>query len=106
MVVAPCSMNTLAAVAAGITDNLIHRAADVCLKEKHPLILLARETPLSLVHLENMARAAKAGATIMPAAPGFYSRPQTIDDLVDGVVARVLDHLNVAHELSPRWPQA
>lgn len=106
MVVAPCSMNTLAAVSAGITDNLIHRAADVCLKEKRPLILLAREMPLSLIHLRNMVRAAEAGATIMPPSPGFYTRPETIDDLVDSVVARMLDHLNVPHDLSPRWPQA
>jgi len=103
MVVAPCSMNTLAAVSAGITNNLIHRAADVCLKEKRPLILLAREMPLSLIHLKNMVRAAKAGATIMPAAPGFYTRPETIDDLVDSVVARMLDHLGLEHEMSPRW---
>lgn len=106
MVVAPCSMNTLAAVSAGITGNLIHRAADVCLKEKRPLILLAREMPFGLIHLKNMVRAAKAGATVMPAAPGFYTRPETIDDLVNSVVARVLDHLNVSHDLSPRWPQA
>ena len=103
MVVGPCSMNTLAAVSAGITDNLIHRAADVCLKEKRPLILLAREMPLSLIHLKNMVRAAEAGATIMPAAPGFYTRPETIDDLADAVVSRVLDHLGLDHDVSPRW---
>jgi 4-hydroxy-3-polyprenylbenzoate decarboxylase len=106
MVIAPCSMNTLAAVSNGITSNLIHRAADVCLKEKRALILLARETPLSLIHLKNMTRAAEAGATIMPPSPGFYARPKTIDDLVDSIVARVLDHLHIDNRLSVRWPQA
>ncbi len=106
MVVAPCSMNTLAAISSGITDNLIHRSADVCLKEKRPLILLARETPLSLIHLKNMTRAAKAGAVIMPPSPGFYNRPQTIDELVDSIVARVLDHLNLENDLAVRWGDA
>jgi 4-hydroxy-3-polyprenylbenzoate decarboxylase len=106
MVVAPCSMNTLAAISSGITDNLIHRSADVCLKEKRPLILLARETPLSLIHLKNMTRAAKAGAIIMPPSPGFYTRPQTIDDLVDSIVARVLDQLHLDHDISTRWGDA
>jgi len=106
MVVAPCSMNTLAAISSGITDNLIHRAADVCLKEKRPLILMPRETPFSLIHLKNMTRAAKAGAVIMPPSPGFYTRPETIDDLVDSIVARVLDHLRLNNELSPRWGDA
>jgi 4-hydroxy-3-polyprenylbenzoate decarboxylase len=103
MVIAPCSMNTLAAISSGITDNLIHRAADVCLKEKRPLILLARETPLSLIHLKNMTRAAEAGATIMPPSPGFYTQPATINDLVDSIVARVLDHLGLNHTVSARW---
>ncbi len=103
MVISPCSMNTLAAISTGITNNLIHRSADVCLKEKRPLILLPRETPLSLIHLENMTRLAKAGAVIMPPSPGFYTRPATIDDLVDTIVARVLDHLNLDNDLSVRW---
>jgi 4-hydroxy-3-polyprenylbenzoate decarboxylase len=103
MVIAPCSMNTLAAISSGITDNLIHRAADVCLKEKRPLILLPRETPLSLIHLKNMTCAAKAGAIIMPPSPGFYTRPTSIEELVDLIVARVLDHLHIEHQLSPRW---
>ncbi len=103
MVIAPCSMNTLAAISSGITDNLIHRAADVCLKEKRPLILLPRETPFSLIHLKNMVSAAEAGATILPPSPGFYTLPETIDDLVDSIVARILDHLGFAYDLSPRW---
>ena len=103
MVIAPCSMNTLAAISSGITDNLIHRAADVCLKEKRPLILLPRETPFSLIHLKNMTRAAKAGAIIMPPSPGFYTRPETVEDLADTIVARVLDHLGIDHDLSERW---
>jgi 4-hydroxy-3-polyprenylbenzoate decarboxylase len=106
MVVAPCSMNTLAAISSGITDNLIHRAADVCLKEKRPLILMPRETPLSLIHLKNMIRAAKAGAIIMPPSPGFYSRPETIEELVDSIVGRVLDHLSLDHDISTRWGDA
>jgi 4-hydroxy-3-polyprenylbenzoate decarboxylase len=103
MVIAPCSMKTLAAITAGLADDLIHRSADVCLKERRPLILLPRETPLSLVHLENMVRAARAGATILPPAPGFYFRPETIQDLVDSIVARVLDHLGQEHTLTKRW---
>ncbi|MBC2715831.1 MAG: UbiX family flavin prenyltransferase [Desulfobacteraceae bacterium] len=103
MVIAPCSMNTLAAISSGITDNLIHRAADVCLKEKRTLVLLPRETPFSLIHLKNMTRAAEAGAIIMPPSPGFYTRPATIENLVDSMVARALDHLHLNHDLSPRW---
>ncbi len=103
MVIAPCSMKTLGAVASGIADNLIHRAADVSLKEKRPLILLPRETPLGIIHLKNMYMAAKAGATIMPPSPSFYFNPKTISDLVDSVIARVLDHLNIKHDLSKEW---
>src|SRR6266850_7380015 len=103
MAICPCSLGTLGAVAAGLADNLIERAADVMLKERRPLVLVPRETPLSEIHLENMLRLARAGAVLLPPAPGFYARPRTIDDLVDFVVARVLDHLQVAHDLLPRW---
>jgi 4-hydroxy-3-polyprenylbenzoate decarboxylase len=103
MVVAPCSMKSLGAIAHGISDGLILRAADVCLKEKRPLILLTRETPLSLIHLKNMCSAAVAGATIMPPCPGFYLNPKTVDDLVNIVVARILDHLKIPHQLADSW---
>jgi 4-hydroxy-3-polyprenylbenzoate decarboxylase len=103
MVVCPCSMGTLASIAAGTSRNLVERAADVALKERVPLILVPRETPLSLVHLENMTRLTRAGAVIMPAAPGFYHRPESIADLVDFVVARILDHLGVEHRVGHRW---
>lgn len=103
MVVIPCSSKTLAAIANGYADNLITRTADVCLKEHRTCILVTREMPLSQIHLKNMLAAHEAGATIMPASPGFYARPATIDDLVDMVVARVLDHLGVDHTLGQRW---
>ena len=103
MVICPCSMGTLASIAAGTSRNLVERAADVALKERRTLILVPRETPFSLIHLENMTRLTRAGATIMPAAPGFYNRPKSIGELVDFVVARVLDHLGVEHELGRRW---
>ena len=103
MVVCPCTMGTLAAIAAGMADNLIERAADVALKEARRLILVARETPLSTIHLENMLKLSRAGAIILPANPGFYHHPQTAQDLVDFVVARVLDHVGVDHDLMPRW---
>ena len=103
MVVVPCSMGTLGRIAAGTSETTILRAADVFLKERRKLILVPRETPLSAVHLENMLRLTRAGAIVMPAAPGFYHRPKSIDDLVNFVVARVLDHLGVRHSLVARW---
>ena len=103
MVICPCSMGTLAAVSAGTSRSLIERAADVTLKERRPLILVPRETPLSAIHLENMLRLSRAGAVVMPAAPGFYHRPSTVDDLVDFIVGRVLDHLGVENNVSRRW---
>ncbi len=106
MVICPCSMGTLAAVACGLADNLIERAADVMLKEQRPLVLVPRETPLSAIHLENMLRLARAGAVILPANPGFYHHPMRIEDLIDFVVARVLDQLRVPHQLIARWGEA
>ena len=103
MVVCPCSTGTLSAIATGASNNLIERAADVVLKERRRLILVPREMPCSEIHLENMLKLARMGATIMPASPGFYQRPQRISDLVDFVVARVLDHLEIEHDLSSRW---
>ena len=103
MVVCPCSMGTLAAIAHGLADNLIERAADVVLKEGRKLILVPRETPLSAIHLENMLRLARASAVILPPSPGFYHHPQTVADVVDFVVARVLDQLAVPHALMRRW---
>jgi 4-hydroxy-3-polyprenylbenzoate decarboxylase len=103
MVVCPCSMGTLAAIAQGLADNLIERAADVVLKEGRKLVLVPRETPFSVIHLENMLRLARAGAVIVPPSPGFYNHPQSVDDLVDFVVARILDQLAVPHELGRRW---
>ncbi|EPR37412.1 3-octaprenyl-4-hydroxybenzoate carboxy-lyase [Desulfovibrio sp. X2] len=103
MVICPCSMKTLAAVATGLGTNLVHRAADVALKERRRLILVTRETPLSLVHIENMAAATRAGATIMPACPGFYSGDCTVDGLVDFMAARVLDHLGIPQDIMHPW---
>lgn len=103
MVVCPCSTGSLSSIAVGASDNLIERAADVVLKERGQLILVPRETPFSTIHLQNMLTLSQAGATILPAAPGFYHQPKTIDDLVDFVVARILDHLQVDQELVPRW---
>ena len=103
MAICPCTMGALGAIAGGLADNLIERAADVMLKERRPLVLVPRETPLSAVHLENMLKLARAGAVILPPAPGFYTHPQSVGDLVDFVVARVLDHLGVRHALVPRW---
>ena len=103
MVVAPCSMRTLAAVAHGLADNLITRAADVMLKERWRLVLMVRESPLSLIHLRNMVSVTEAGGIICPPLPAFYLHPQSVDDIVDQGVARVLDLLDVPHTLSARW---
>ena len=103
MAICPCSLGTLGAVAAGLADNLIERAADVMLKERRPLVLVPRETPLSAIHLENMLKLARAGAVILPPSPGFYGHPQSIDELIDFVVARILDQLGVSHAFGPRW---
>jgi len=103
MVVCPCSMGTLSAIAHGSSRSLVERAADVALKERRPLILVPRETPLSVIHLENMLTVSRAGAIVLPAAPGFYHRPASIDALVDFVVARILDHVGVAQHITPRW---
>jgi 4-hydroxy-3-polyprenylbenzoate decarboxylase len=103
MVICPCTMGTLAAVAVGLSDDLITRAADVMLKEKRPLILVPRETPFSAIHLENMLKLSHAGAVILPPNPGFYYHPQSVQDLVDFVVAKILDQLGVEHKLVKRW---
>ncbi len=103
MVVIPCSMGTLSAIACGSSDTLITRAADVCLKEKRRLIIVPRETPLGLVQLRNMVAAAEAGAIVLPACPAFYSQPKSLDDLIDVLVGRVLDLLGVENDLYHRW---
>ena len=103
MVVIPCTMGTLGAIAQGQSRNLIHRAAEVTLKERRPLILVVRETPLSLVHLRNLLAAAEGGATIFPAMPGFYQRPQSLAEMARNFVGRILDHLGLVHELTTRW---
>ncbi|MGF1686395.1 UbiX family flavin prenyltransferase [Photobacterium japonica] len=103
MVICPCSAGTLASVAHGMSDNLLERAADVVMKERGQLLLVVRETPFSTLHLENMLKLSHMGVTIMPAAPGFYHQPQSIEDLVDFMVARILDHLGVSQGLVPRW---
>ena len=103
MVVCPCSMGTLAAIAQGLADNLIERAADVVLKEGRKLVLVPRETPFSAIHLENMLRLSRAGAIILPPSPGFYHHPQSVQDIVDFVVARVMDQIGVPHTLMQRW---
>ncbi|MGV6818074.1 MAG: flavin prenyltransferase UbiX [Thiotrichales bacterium] len=103
MVVCPCTTGTLAAIATGQSRSLLERAADVSLKERKQLILVVRETPFSEIHLEHMLRLSRMGVVIMPANPGFYHRPQSIDDLVNFMVARILDHLNVPQQLVPSW---
>jgi flavin prenyltransferase len=103
MVIVPCSMGSLAYIASGITRDLIHRAADVMLKESRPLILVPRETPLNAIHLENMLKLARLGVRIIPAMPSFYHHPQTIEDLVEHFTHRMLDHLGVTHEQGTRW---
>ena len=103
MVVIPCSTGGLARIAHGASEDLIGRAADVMLKERRRLVLVVRETPLSLIHLENMTAVTRAGAVVLPASPSFYSRPDSIDALLDTVVARVLDHVGLPQDLMPRW---
>jgi 4-hydroxy-3-polyprenylbenzoate decarboxylase len=103
MVIVPCSMGTVARVAHGISDTLLTRAADVMLKERRTLVVVPRETPLSVIHLENLALLARAGAVILPAMPSFYGRPASLEDAVDSVVGRILDHLGIEHSLLRRW---
>ena len=106
MVVIPCSTGGLARIAHGVSDNLIGRAADVMLKERRKLVLVVRETPLSMIHLENMLSVTRAGAVVLPAAPSFYSKPTTFEALLDTVVGRVLDQLGLPNQLQPRWGDA
>jgi 4-hydroxy-3-polyprenylbenzoate decarboxylase len=106
MIVCPCSMATVSAIATGASDNLLERAADVVLKEGGRLILVPRETPFSAIHLENMLKLARLGCVILPANPGFYNRPTRIEELVDFIVARVLDQVGIPHSLMPRWGHA
>ncbi|MBF0622763.1 MAG: UbiX family flavin prenyltransferase [Magnetococcales bacterium] len=103
MVICPCSMGSLASIAQGLSENLIERAADVALKERFPLILVTRETPLSAIHLRNMLTLNEMGAILLPASPGFYHKPQSIEALIDFMVGRILDQLNISHQLLDRW---
>jgi len=106
MVVVPCSMKTLAAVAHGLTDDLVTRAADVALKERRPLVLVPRETPLNAIHLENMLKLARLGATVLPPVPAFWNRPSSVDEVVDYFVGKILDQFGLEHDLYRRWDQA
>lgn len=106
MVIAPCSTGTVGRLASGVSDTLLLRAADVCLKERRPLVVVVRETPLGRVHLRNLLALDEAGALILPASPSFYNGPETIEDLVDTVLARALDHLGFDLDISPRWKEA
>ncbi|RMG27044.1 MAG: UbiX family flavin prenyltransferase [Armatimonadetes bacterium] len=105
MVIVPCSMGTVGRIANGVSDDLMTRAADVCLKEGRPLILVVRETPLNLVHLRNLTRLAEAGAVVLPAAPAWYNRPRTLEDLADTIVARILQRLGIEQKLVPEWAE-
>ncbi|MDX1334567.1 MAG: flavin prenyltransferase UbiX [Gammaproteobacteria bacterium] len=106
MVVCPCTTGTLSSLATGASRSLIERAGDVSIKERKPMILVVRETPFSSIHLENMLRLSQAGVTIMPANPGFYHRPEQVEDLVDFMVARILDHLDIPQDLMPQWGES
>ena len=103
MAIVPCSMGTAARVAHGVSDSLLTRTTDVMLKERRALVVVPRESPLSVIHLENLAALARAGAIVLPAMPAFYGKPRTLEDVIDGVVGRVLDHLGVEHDLLRRW---
>lgn len=103
MIIVPCSMGTLGAIASGAGTNLIHRAADVCLKEGRKLVIVPRETPLNAIHLENMLRLSRSGASILPASPGFYHRPKTIDELVEHLCFRILDQFDIPHSKKSQW---
>ena len=106
MVICPCTSGCIGAIANGLSDNLIERAADVVIKEQRKLIIVHRETPLSVLHLENLLKLARSGVVILPANPGFYNKPASIADIVDFIVGRILDHLGIAHNLQPRWGEA